>query len=136
MGGTKSPRKKMKVSRVKLDPIKLLNKLTVPEEKIAILKRRTEQEMLRLYIWTGDEKDILSLNTTLRLCKHLLSYVEDSVHARQQIERAEVTLSDYDSTIETINLDAVRDALEVCFDVWRLVTVEEFLSAVKELRQN
>ena len=92
--------------------------------------------MLRLYIWTGDEKDILSLNTTLRLCKHLLSYVEDSVHARQQIERAEVTLSDYDSTIETINLDAVRDALEVCFDVWRLVTVEEFLSAVKELRQN
>lgn len=62
--------------------------------------------------------------------------VEDPVHARQQIERAEEVLADYDAKQETINLDCVRDALEVCFDVWRLVTVEEFLSAVKELRQN
>lgn len=85
---------------------------------------------------TADEKDILSLYTALRLGKHLLSYVEDPVHARQQIERAEEVLADYDAKQETINLDCVRDALEVCFDVWRLVTVEEFLSAVKELRQN
>lgn len=48
MAGAKRPRKKKKPSRVKKDPINLLNKLSVPEDKIIQLKRRSEQELLRL----------------------------------------------------------------------------------------
>ena len=36
---------------------------------------------------------------------------------------------------EVINLDAVRDALDLCYRVWRLVSVNEFVAAARAIKE-
>lgn len=134
MAGNKPPRKKKKPSQVKKNPANILNRLSVPEDRIASLKHRADQELLRLYMRTGVYKDVVSLYTTLMLGKQMLRYIDDPTEARIMIERAQSVLADYDREKEVIDLDAVRDALDVCYSIWRLVSVNEFVAAAKEIR--
>ena len=134
MAGNKPPRKKKKPSQVKKNPANILNRLSVPEDRIASLKHRADQELLRLYMRTGVYKDVVSLYTTLMLGKQMLRYIDDPTEARIMIERAQSVLADYDREKEVIDLDAVRDALDVCYSIWRLVSVNEFVVAAKEIR--
>ena len=77
---------------------------------------------------------MVSLYTTLMLGKQMLRYIDDPTEARIMIERAQSVLADYDREKEVIDLDAVRDALDVCYSIWRLVSVNEFVAAAKEIR--
>lgn len=134
MAGNKPPHKKKEPTRVKKNPANILNRLTVPDDRIARLKRRADQELLRLYMRTGVYQDVVSLYTTLMLGKQMLRYIDDPAEPLAMIERAESALADYDKDKEVIDLDAVRDALDVCYSIWRLVSVNEFVAAAKEIK--
>lgn len=134
MPKNKTPRKSKKPSKVLKNPGKILNRLTVPQERLNNLKRRAETELLRLYMRTGTKEDILSLYTTLQLGKAMTRYIDKPAEAITTIERAEKVLSEYDSSVESLNLDAVKDALDVCCAVWGTVSVNEFVATARELK--
>ena len=136
MSKNKAPRKKKKPSRVHKNPIGFLNHLSVPEERINNLKKRADTELLRLYMRTGTINDVLSLFTTLQLGKAMLKYIENPTGFTTLFENAEKNLNCYDAQSEIVNLDDVRDALELCYQLWRMVNVNEFVAAAKSLRND
>lgn len=90
---------------------------------------------MRLYMRSGDYSDIVSLSTTLALGRGMLKFVDDPEPIRAQITDARDALAAYDPTAEVINLDAVRDALDLCYRVWRLVSVNEFVAAARTIKE-
>ena len=134
MPKNKAPRKSKKPSQVRKNPSGILNRLTVPEERIQNLKRRAETELLRLYMRTGSTQDVLSLYTTLQLGKAMLKYISDPERCQEAIHAGEACLDRYDPESHAINLDAARDALNICCDIWRKVSVDEFVTAARELK--
>lgn len=118
MPANKAPRKKKKPTRVRRNPSGILNRLTVPDDRIHRLKKRADAELMRLYMRSGDYSDIVSLSTTLALGRGMLKFVDDPEPIRARITDAQDALAAYDPTAEVINLDAVRDALDLCYRVW------------------
>ena len=134
MPANKAPRKK-KPTRVRRNPSGILNRLTMPDDRIHRLKKRADAELMRLYMRSGDYSDIVSLSTTLALGRVMLKFVDDPEPIRAWITDARDALAAYDPTAEVINLDAVRDALDLCYRVWRLVSVNEFVAAAAPSRR-
>lgn len=135
MPANKAPRKKKKPTRVRRNPSGILNRLTVPDDRIHRLKKRADAELMRLYMRSGDYSDIVSLSTTLALGRGMLKFVDDPEPIRAWITDARDALAAYDPTAEVINLDAVRDALDLCYRVWRLVSVNEFVAAARTIKE-
>lgn len=117
------------------NPSGILNRLTVPDDRIHRLKKRADAELMRLYMRSGDYSDIVSLSTTLALGRGMLKFVDDPEPIRARITDAQDALAAYDPTAEVINLDAVRDALDLCYRVWRLVSVNEFVAAARTIKE-
>lgn len=107
----------------------------MPDDRIHRLKKRADAELMRLYMRSGDYSDIVSLSTTLALGRVMLKFVDDPEPIRAWITDARDALAAYDPTAEVINLDAVRDALDLCYRVWRLVSVNEFVAAARAIKE-
>lgn len=113
MPKSKSPRKNKKyrptTGRI---PVGLMHKLEVPESRIQALKQKHDAALLRMYMGSDDWQDRCELYSVLRFGESLCKHVENGQR----------------------NLDLVREALDLVEGIWRVVSVEEFVSAAQALK--
>ena len=115
----------------------LLHRLTVPESTIQTLKSRHDAILLRMYLGTDSHKDRCELFTVLHLGQVLAKFTDDPETINQGIDEGIRLLDNPPEPGENgeRNLDLLKDALELCENVWRLVTVEEFVLEAKKLKE-
>ena len=111
MPKSKSPRKNKKyrptTGRI---PVGLMHKLEVPESRIQALKQKHDAALLRMYMGTDNWQDRCELYSVL------LAKEPELTENGQR------------------NLDLVREALDLVEGIWRVVSVEEFVSAAQALK--
>ena len=77
MAGNKKPRKRRTLKGVTQNQRGILNRLTVPQERLKVLKAACDAELLRLYMGTGTMQDMNAIYTVLVMGDKMLKYVED-----------------------------------------------------------
>ena len=135
MASNKKPRKRRTLKGIAQNPRGILNRLTVPQERLQVLKVACDAELLRLYMGTGTMQDMNAIYTVLVMGDKMLKYVEEKEEAREAILKGQNCLVQYrEHPTEIPNLDDLRNALEVVFQIWGLLSVEEFVGVCRELR--
>ena len=129
-------RQKRKVKEIARNPRGILNRLTVPKERLQVLKSACDVELLRLYMGTGNKADMNAIYTVLCLGTAMLKYVDQKEEAQDAIKRGETCLMNHSMyPTSKPNLDDLRNALEVVYKIWALLSVEEFVEVCQELRK-
>lgn len=139
MASTKSTRRNKKYKpQTRSVGVPLLFKLTVPESTIQTLKAKHDAILLRIYWATDTFQDRCELFSVLRLGQVLSKYADNAEEVYTRIEEAIQFLSHIPepSKSKKRNLDLIKEALELCEDVWRLVSVEEFVREAQKLKQS
>lgn len=131
-------RKNKKYVPRKLGNVAILNRLPVPESQVLHLKARHDAILLRLYMGTDTFQDQCELFSILRLGQVLAKYANEADKIAQSLDEAIAFLAHLPEPSETShrNLDVLKDALELCENVWRLVTVEEFVREAQKLKKS
>ncbi len=135
MAGNKKPRKRRTVKGIAQNPRGILNRLTVPQERLQVLKAACDAELLRLYMGTGTMQDMNAIYTVLVIGDKMLKYVEEKEEAKKTILKGQNCLVRYrEFPTEKPNLDDFRNALDVVYQIWGLLSVEEFVGVCRELK--
>ena len=135
MAGNKKPCKRKTVKGIAQNPCGILNRLTVPQDRLQVLKAACDAELLRLYMGTGTMQDMNAIYTVLVMGDKMLKYVEEKEEARMAILKGQNCLVRYrEYPTENPNLDDLRNALDVVYQIWGLLSVEEFVDVCRELR--
>lgn len=116
----------------------LLNRLTVSESTIQTLKSRHDALLLRMYHGTDSNEDRCELFTVLHLGQVLAKFTDDPDSINQGIDEGIRLIANPPEPGENgeRNLDKLKDALELCEKVWRLVSVDEFVREAQKLKQS
>ena len=121
-----------------------MNRLSVPQERLKVLKSPCDAELLRLYMGTGTMADMNAIYTVLRIGGAMLKFVEEKAEAQAAIDRGHACLSDRGHAClsqycahptPNPNLDDLRNALEVVYQIWALLSIEEFVEVCRALRK-
>lgn len=136
MAGNKKPRKKRTAKSIAQNPRGILNRLSVPQERLQTLKSACDAELLRLYMGTGSMSDMNAIYTVLRLGGAMLKHIEEKEVAQVAIDKGHDCLVHYrEHPTPNPNLDDLRNALEVVYQIWALLSVDEFVEACRALRK-
>ena len=136
MAGNKKPRKKRTAKSIAQNPGGIMNRLSVPQERLKVLKSACDAELLRLYMGTGTMADMNAIYTVLRIGGAMLKFVEEKAEAQAAIDRGHACLSQYCAhPTPNPNLDDLRNALEVVYQIWALLSIEELVEVCRELRK-
>ena len=137
MPKSKSPRKNKKyrptTGRI---PVGLMHKLEVPESRIQKLKQKHDAALLRMYMGSDNWQDRCELYSVLRFGDSLCKHVENGEAIAARLCEAMHLLAKEPELTENgqRNLDLVREALDLVEGIWRVVSVEEFVSAAQALK--
>ena len=137
MPKSKSPRKNKKyrptTGRI---PVGLMHKLEVPESRIQALKQKHDAALLRMYMGSDDWQDRCELYSVLRFGESLCKHVKNGETIAARLRDAMHLLAKEPELTENgqRNLDLVREALDLVEGIWRVVSVEEFVSAAHALK--
>jgi hypothetical protein len=117
-------------------PVALLHRLTVPESQILKLKARHDAALLRMYMGTDNWQDRCELYSVLRFGESLCKHVKNGETIAARLRDAMHLLAKEPELTENgqRNLDLVREALDLVEGIWRVVSVEEFVSAAQALK--
>ena len=117
-------------------PVGLMHKLEVPESRIQALKQKHDAALLRMYMGSDDWQDRCELYSVLRFGESLCKHVENGEAIATRLREAMHLLAKEPEVTENgqRNLDLVREALDLVEGIWRVVSVEEFVSAAQALK--
>lgn len=137
MAQTKSRKHKKYKPQTRSIGILLLYRLTVPESTIKTLKAKHDAILLRIYMGSETFQDRCELYSVLRLGQVLSKFADNADAISARIDEAIALLDHLPEQTKPCerNLDVIKDALELCEDVWRVVSVEEFVREAQALKK-
>lgn len=111
-------------------PVGLMHKLEVPESRIQKLKQKHDAALLRMYMGSDNWQDRCELYSVLRFGESLCKHVENGEAIAVRLLEGMHLLAKEPELTENgqRNLDLVREG------IWRVVSVEEFVSAAQALK--